>query len=774
MFSFFSKSTAVSKTIARKSNLNVEQLEGRDLMAAPVVFSTLTETVPGTKLATDYANGPSVIGQYRPTVSISPMMESRVVGKLATGADVDVVKVRLNAGQILTADTDFAPIGVRLGGSATPKLTLYNAAGQAIVSGTTLGYKIATTGDYFIGMAATSRLVTPSTYSAAYTMHVRPIGLTTNQLDPSWLQRTEGGMYAWLDGNKLHISGPVGHGFALRSNWQKVVTGTPGNLTANYRTYDNLVYIQTSVGAEVPLYLDTFGMQLSTKAGKFGDLYGEITSSAIWATSEIFHGIAAKFGDTTPFGMKLTASNMPFTLGEIGLKLGSDPLLKATGAPLNAAVPYLFINGTAGLNGEYAGAHYTFGALMFDPGDPMLYLGSDHLGYGVGLSYHGLIPFTPEKAPSQYQKTLFGHVYASGAFDLTKVTGVPLSVSGNVVLNLNANHQQLIQAPAAASISTAMSTLQKNAGAVVDPTWWKQFSIGINASLDVAIPVGSNTAVSDTRFLAGYTGHTNVAAAMGWLPDDFDLSMAKASLIYDGPETALYFRGGTNNWLKNSALEFLTPPTAHVDVDAAFKQGGKMFLDATGEYRASGLIVHGRILATRNFDLPPDLAALIKGQPQTGTAVNTTGAYIELGTKVLGANVTLKGRVQSNGNFELIGTASVNALVAGGSLTVKFSYINGQSATLTATLTGTVTMASTVRGKVTVNLKLSADSDGKLRYSTNSSLSSTAKIQVKKAHVSTSGITYSWDDVASVGIGITNEAFTFSALGYNVKINLPH
>jgi hypothetical protein len=766
MFSIFRK-TKPAVRAARRVNLKVEQFERRDLMAAPVVFSSISESIPFLG-PIDFADAPTAVNKVLPTVAVSPVMESRISGRLTTGADVDVVKVPLLQGQILTADADFSAFGGRLVNTVTPKLTLFNSAGQAIVSGPTLGYRITESGTYYVGIGATGKLMD---YGADYTVHLRPVGLASANLDPSWLQRTEGGMYAWLDGNTLNISGPVGHGFGIRGNWQQVVTGTPGNLTSQYETYDNLVYVQTPIGAEIPLYLDNYGMQIRTKAGKFGDLYGEITSSAIWATSEIFHGIAAKFGDTTPFGMRLTASNMPFTLGEIGLKLGNDPLLQATGAPLNAAVPYLFINGTAGLNGDFAGLHYSFGHVMLDPGDPMLYVGSDYYGYGVGLSYHGLIPFTPEKAPSQYQKSLFGHVYASGTFDLTKITGVPLNISGDVVLNLNANHTQLISAPSV-SISTAMGSLQASASAVVDSEWWKNFSLGINASLNVSIPLGTSQWGTAGKNALTEGGHTILASAMSWLPDDFDLSLATASLIYDGPETALYLRGGTNNLLEGTPLEFLSSANTMVDIDAAFKEGGELFLDAKGQYALVGMPVQGRFLAARDYDLPPALAALITGQTQSGSApVNTTGAYIEVGANVLGSGVTLKGRVQSNGDFQLTGTAGVNLGMADASVTVQFTNHN-TGVSFTATLTGTITMADTVRAKVTVNFKLGADTNGNIRYS--ASTSSTARIQVKTPHFSTKGVTYSWDDVASVGIGISNEAFWFSAQGYNVRINLPH
>lgn len=344
-------------------------------MAAPVVFSIIAEPTLGAANI-DFADAPGSTVEFLPTVLTSPMMESRVSGRLATGADVDVVKIRLEQGQILTADAEFSGLDTRLYGRATPRLTLFDGAGQALAAGMQLGYRILRSGDYYLGMSAVSRFIDPSSYSANYTIHIRPIGLASNDLDPHWLSRTEGGIYVWQNGDLLNISGPVGHGFSIRGNWQQTVTGTPGALASTYRVYDNLVHIQTSAGVEIPLYLANYGMEITTYNSKFGDLYGEMKSSAIWATSEIVQGIVRKFGDDTPFSMDLSADNLPFTLGEIGLRLGKDPLLQATGAPLNAAVPYLYINAAAGVNatsqGSFAGITYGLGSLIVDPADPSL------------------------------------------------------------------------------------------------------------------------------------------------------------------------------------------------------------------------------------------------------------------------------------------------------------------------------------------------------------------------------------------------------------------
>jgi hypothetical protein len=775
----------------RRAVLALEQLERRDLMSAqPVLFTTLSEG------ARDFANAPTTrVARNLPAmVATSSMMESRVKGRLATAADVDVVKVHLEKGQIFTLDADVRSVGAR---SAAAKLTLFNRSGQALArSGAQgLGYRITETGTYFVGIAAGFRLGAPANFRADYTLHVRPIGLANDDLAPHWLQRNEGGIYVWQNGDMLNISGPVGHGFSIRGNWVKTTTGRPGALTTTYKTYDNLVHIQTSIGAEIPLYLDTFGMSLTTAPGKFGDLYGELKSSAIWATSEIIQGIVRKFGDDTPFGMDLSADNMPFTLGEIGLRLGKDPLLQATGAPINAAVPYLYINAGAGVNasseGSFAGITYNLGTLIVDPADPFLYVATDYYGAGVGLSHQGLIPFKPEKAPSQFSGQLFGHVYVAGEFSLLEVTGLPLSVSGEIVLNLNGHgtgHVSAANAAAIGSVSNAMTSMNNDAsptgggastgtGAAGDASFWRNFSVGINGNLNFLLPLQqlADTGLSQYPGTDWFLNHPKTSMAAEylwhWLPEELSVALASASVIYDGPNGGLFFRGGTNDFLEGTELAFLTSGNTSLDVDGAWLEGGKLLLDAKGQYGTLGLPIQGRVMLAHEYDLPPALASLIKGQAIAGTApVTTTGGYMELGLNVLGSGVTLKGRVKSNGDIELTGTAAANVGIASAAQTVTLSYTQAEGLKFTSVLTGSITITDTIRAKVTVNITLGVNSAGNLVYSGSGS----AKIQVKTPHVSLKGVTWSWDDWGSVNIGVSNQAFWFTALGHNVQIALPH
>jgi hypothetical protein len=790
MFSLSNRPRTSART-ARRTALNVEQLEGRDLMSAqPVLFSTLSE-LP----FSDLSNTPvtAQIRTYLPTLSTAALMESRVQGRLSTGADVDVVKLQLQKGQIFTVDTDFSTFGARVYGAA-PKLTLYNSAGQSLIQGGNLGigYRIVDTGTYYLGIAATSRFTDPATFGANYTLHVRPIGLASNDLDPSWLGRTEGGIYVWQDGDHINISGPTGHGFSVAGAWQKTTSGTAGAISSTYTVANNLVHIKTDIG---DISLD--GMSLTTAPGKFGDLYGELQSSSFVATSQIIENLARLFGDETPFDMQLNPDNLPFTVGEIGLRLGKDPLLQATGAPVNAAVPYFYINAAAGVNassnGSFAGLTYQIGALVLDPGDPFLYVGSNVYGYGVGLSRNGLIPFTPEKDPSQFQGKLFGHVYLAGEFRLP--TPLPFSVSGDIVINLNGHGTGPVSAETASSlgsISNALTSLgddgpSTDAGTETDGGTstggssgsvlpGRNFSIGINGNFNFLLPVQElvDQQLATNPGTKWFEEHPNTSLATeyvwNWLPEDLSLALASASAIYDGPNGALYFRGGTNNYLEDTPLEFLSTGATQLDVDGAWMEGGKFFLDAEGSFGTLGAPITGRVTLARKFDLPPELASLIKGQAVSGTApVTTTGGYLELGVNVLGSGVTLKGHVNSNGDFSLTGTAGINLGIASSSQTVTLSYSQAEGVRFSTMVTGTVPITSTVRAKVTVQVELGLNGSGPLSYSGTG----TATLQVKTPHVSWSGVSWSWDDAVSVSIGVSNDGFWFTGLGYDIDVDWP-
>jgi hypothetical protein len=177
------------------SRLRVEGLESRLVPSAdPLLFATLAENL-------DWADTPGEAA----LLATAPMSRSAAQGALSGAADVDVLRVELTKGDVLTAE---------LGrGADAARLFLQDGEGRSLTAGgaSFLSHRIAATGAYFLGVAARDGAA-----GARYELDVRRIGLDDSFLGHDRLDE-EGDMYAWLDGDKLAVSGPSGHGFRLRS-----------------------------------------------------------------------------------------------------------------------------------------------------------------------------------------------------------------------------------------------------------------------------------------------------------------------------------------------------------------------------------------------------------------------------------------------------------------------------------------------------------------------------------------------------------------------------
>jgi hypothetical protein len=305
-----------------------------------------------------------------------------------------------------------------------------------------------------------------------------------------------------------------------------------------------------------------------------------------------------------------------------------------------------------------------------------------------------------------------------------------------------------------------------------DPNFLKNFSVGVNGSLNVKVPVQQmfDDALTNRVGTTWFQNHqrTSNAAEYIWnyLPEDLSLSLASATFIYDGPNIGLYSRAGTNN---NWQLKALPMNAVAVDLDMAYVGGDKLFLDVQGEYASIGLAAHGRVTLAQNFPLTADLASMVTGQPSPG-GKPITGGYLEVGARIMGASVTLKGRVRSKGTVELIGSAGVNIPgMASASINVCLRQNLDGSRTLTTDLTGRVNIADTIRAEVNVHYEHRESAIGVVYFAG----SGTAKIQTKSPRVSTSGVSWVWTTVASASIAVSSDDFSFNALGRNVRIALP-
>ncbi len=580
----------------RRARLDIEALEERAMLTAqPFVFTTVTETG-------DFGG---TITTAQP-VKLAPMMDSVVQGKLTNGADVDLFRVELKPGQIVTVDNDTVPL-LRTGPAAS-RLSLSNSASpntplgvRTARFGQSIEYRVppGESGTYYVKIAGNDP---SSTQAASYSLHLRPIGLDDGRLDPSYLSKTGGGLSAWLDGDTLDVSGPVGHGFGIRGNWTPSVWYANGVPFATY-TATGAVSLETPVG-EVGLPLPAgSSVTLTTKPQQWGNDFGEV-AALDWNAPPALADLETQLGmDDSLTRMLITPPVVQAT--KFGLGLGSDLALQNTGAPLNPAVPYLYVTINPLASSTLGSATQVF-SVVLDPADPFVYVGSPQTGdyfpiTALAASRQGLIPFTPADRPSQWAGSLRGHLYVQGQLDTTALTEIPSEIDGELVLNLDPNHTG--RAFGGATPAQLLSLyFAPGALAAIDPQASHQvmtnFSAGINGAFNISpfakfadgVPDAVNR-FGDKHSLVQFILNREVPKV---------LTVGHATLVYDGPTESTYFRGGTTSPFDGTPLApFLAP--VEVDVDAGIKPGGAFYLDVKGPYQFAGLTGAGELKLENNW-----------------------------------------------------------------------------------------------------------------------------------------------------------------------------
>lgn len=696
----------------RRAPFRLESLEARNLMSAtPILFQTVREGV-------DYGNTRTAAQ----VSALSQMMETKVTGKLSGGGDVDVFKVSLRAGDMLTVDTVFATIGTTTKGEVA---LLNNAGPLANVnqSGTMREFRADKSGDYFVQLARGDKL---NSSPLGYTLHLRSIGLADGSLNPTLLNQSGGSLYAFLTGDtastvkNLNITGPVGHGFSVSGNWTETHSNAGANLVSATYTASGTVHLQTPLGHLDMTIPAGASFSLTTKPQPFGEAFGEI-DSLNWSATINTAGLASAFGLTGAMAIDLSALPPTLTLSMrqgnwAGVNLGASPILQNTGAPLNAAVPYLYLTtGRAGLAN-----------IILDPADPFLYVGSPKGGSyipvtAVGASLHGLIPFTAWATPSQYSGNVRGQLFVQGHFDTTALTKVPSQIDGTVTLNLDPKHTgNLFGGLSGVSAGQLIDYLKNPATATskFDKTLDQMFhnvSIGINAELTVSpfakIP---DNIKQEFASWASFVSPSLVDQVFKSLSSK-SFHVAHASLIYDGTTQSAFFHGGSINPFAGTPLAVLGSLSS-LDVDAAIKPGGAFYLDVKNNFLVGGFPAQGEVLVVHNYLVSQAVADELKGTPVIfGPPVVATGAYVNMKMNLFVGSVDLTGRVESNGDFQLTATAPAHlGSVLNGRAT--FSLISTATAGInfTADLYGAAT-TSVVRGTLDFHFTL-AVSSGEIRY----------------------------------------------------------
>jgi hypothetical protein len=536
---FFARRPLSVRPRANGFRPRLEALEARDLMAvASTSYAALIEGAvefPSTYTA----------AQKQPLVPIAPMMLTNIVGTLPRG-DVDVLHLKLSAGQEVMADINTA--------SAT--MTPLDSNGQPVPGALSLvdkgepalTFTAPAAGDYYLKMspaAGTTRDVT-------YQIDLEETGLANSMYDSgalnrSWLQRGDGNMYAFLQQGTLDIVGPTGYGFSLTGQWQQTTASNKGLVSSTYTATGNIGLV-TPLG-QVPIKLPSaFHLVLTTYANPFGQVAGAVKSVAVTGSTTGMNvptlspsSLIAQLGKQ--FGLDAsTPAGVPFTIS-----VAPGSALHDTGAPLDAAVPYLNFHIGHQLSLNYDGTEVSptmKGSngvsvdLVIEPSDPMVYIDVAGLpgikDMAVGVSRHGRFAFQPDNAPQRWQGSLFGHVFTNVAVNLAQLTDneVPVSVQGSTLINLDSISSSGWQTGGTVSgllkgnILTGLKQLQG-------------FSVGINGKLDLTLAADSK----------------NTGAGL-----DLSLPAVKGTVIYNGTTNTVYFHGSQPSifsqipYVKNSPL----------------------------------------------------------------------------------------------------------------------------------------------------------------------------------------------------------------------------
>ncbi len=151
------------------------------------------------------------------------------------------------------------------------------------------------------------------------------------------------------------------------------------------------------------------------------------------------------------FGLGDNASFDDLVYASIGWDLGKN--IQNVSAPMQDDRHYFYLTFSASLglnlgNAKVSVPGGTSNTIVIDPFDPYLFVKGDLSKLaglapiddaGIGLSWQGLIPFTPKNTwgVEQQAKTFNGHLWLEGGISLGPK--IPLSISGNTVIDVDPN-----------------------------------------------------------------------------------------------------------------------------------------------------------------------------------------------------------------------------------------------------------------------------------------------------------------------------------------------
>jgi hypothetical protein len=731
---------------------------GRKTKSAPrsTGFRPQCEALEDRLVLTTHASPALAVGKIvssPPAQAVNLVTESRQLldGQLTSVSNTHLYSFQLQQGEFLQAD-----IQTPAGSTLASLMTVYSTSGAVLktvgaspcpttglmTNNPAYGFVAPASGTYEVQVACN---ISSPFYTGAYTLELHRNALAQGPQNLTHLAKP-GSMYAWLNGNTLSISGPTGYGFGLTGNWAPTYANGSNGLVSAIYTATGDVQIQTPAGV---LDLNCSSFTVSTAAQINGQVFGVV--SGLDATATLNTGsLLSSIGSPNGFDLSSLIANATFSMklgGAAGIDLGNSTAVHSTGAPVSSAVPYLYFT----VNIQVIGNLLSF---VCDPADPALFIegkvGGAIPGFfglnGLGFSTHGQIPYTPVDKPTQSTSTMTsGHVLLQGTFDTTSVTLIPSQVVGDITLNLDPNLTgqyfggatvsageiagifALAGTGGGASLLAALGATNSPLAANFDQVY-RNLSVGINGTLNIN-PLGGIKSALGGQVGAGILGLMNpnsfVDKVLYWANGRvFDpqglgmLPIGHASLLYDGPTSSLYFRGGTTDPFANTPLAFLTTAFANAskgytlatqagiiptfDLDCAVKPGGAFFLNVAGTYNIASLPESGQILIAHNYPVTGPAAAFLAAPSSTGViglpiskgAASTplcTGIYFDAKVHVLNNDVDLQGTMYGNGDFTIQGSAAINIGALAGSATFTLSDTQAQGFSFTGAMDASFT-----------------------------------------------------------------------------------
>jgi hypothetical protein len=610
----------------------------------------------------------NVINGTNPIVQVAPMEQTILHGNFQNGATSDTVQVQLQSGELFTAGLNVVyPIYNSDLGSGL-KVTDPRGVQVATESTYVFGGQIAT--DPISGAATTDtqvafRAATSGTYtievddipwlgaflgSPSYNLSLRPVELdqgslmpNANAQDAAKLQFSGGGLYSWLDSTQsvLTFSGPTGRGFQIDGQFSETTSPVSGSsFTTSTIVGTGKLVLQSGYGS-VALPLPA-GLELvvTTQANGYNGLFGEVASAGLQfpysqTGGELADPVAAYSGNNlvgtinsglSRLGAQISVPNVSFGIG-----LGDQVSQIISGAPVDPAIPYLYLSVNVGASASFGQVQASVGgyggSIVIDPADPSVYVDVQGIPnvpeLAVAVSRQGLIPFTPEVAPSRFSgKELYGDLYFKGTLDLASLTldTVPLYETGVFDVNFDSQQTAYWTSKAqqeASDFITGKLTLQE-----------------LN---DVSVGSNSETGASIT-----------LEDALG-----ITIPLAGSTEIINGPASEVDFAASTINPFQNTPLAFLDNQNFSVD----------------GYYN----------WATSQFDVNLTGTVTVLGYPIANADLDVNSAGVTLTGRIdfLGMNANVDGYFNYDGTFEVLGTIapafSVNATLYGTGFTASVS-----------------------------------------------------------------------------------------------------